>query len=443
MTTTVIDELIITIGLDPTKFNQGQQQSIKTLRQFEREATEAGKKTEDAAQRMVDGFSRVTKEVLGLGAAFLGVSGLKDLVVSTVSGASALNVLAKSYGIATEAANRYANATERSGGSSQAATSAMADIALRIQKFNMNAGGPDTLGEKFLQLIGLTSSGWDEHHPEQFVDAIHRGIKNTPGASDKAAAIAEGTGTGAFLPLLLQENYNKMLADSLTITEKEAKAAREVAAAFIEAQQAVTKMVNDLFLTQENAKSAIAVASAISAATRGDLTPAENVLDDANRQSAGLMATSVNSGFGYIGRQFDKTFGFGGWKRRTQPFGPEFSPESAGPPIPQGFNPFSGANSRWRPRLNSDAAYGLSTRDYIGGQIAGAGQPGAWVAPYLGVGGSQQAAPQGWEKGGGDDNSRKVHIEHLTVQAPAGADAHAFANTFMQAVTYQSESGAR
>jgi hypothetical protein len=76
---TVIDELVLSLSLDPTKFVKGQKESVAALQKMEEQAKKSGGETETAATKMAEGFERVTKEVLGLGAAFLGVPASKTL----------------------------------------------------------------------------------------------------------------------------------------------------------------------------------------------------------------------------------------------------------------------------------------------------------------------------------------------------------------------------
>lgn len=272
--TTVVDELILKFSLDPTQFNQQQQKTITQLRKFESEAKDVGSKTEDATQRMVNGFSLVTKEVLGLGAAFLGVSGLKDLISGTVSAASALQVQSQYFNTASEAANRYANAVKVAGGSSEAALQAFNQVGLRLQR--LQSGADSTFaGQEWLQILGINPMNYDPKHPENLIGDIIRGAQQNP---DRKAAIMEGTGVGAFGPLanLNPGDLAKLLPEMLSLTNEQAKNGRDISASVSRLMVALETRANQIFLNPTATGIMKGGADTVTDLVRGDLSKAQN-----------------------------------------------------------------------------------------------------------------------------------------------------------------------
>jgi hypothetical protein len=75
---TTIDALVITLGLDPTKFNQGQKAALDGFKKTNEEALRVAKDIEASGKKAASFFSSLKKEVIGLLAAFGVGTGLRD-----------------------------------------------------------------------------------------------------------------------------------------------------------------------------------------------------------------------------------------------------------------------------------------------------------------------------------------------------------------------------
>jgi hypothetical protein len=139
----VIDELVISLSLNASNFNAQQQQAINTLKKFEQQATATATNTERGAQKMVDGFSRVTKEVLGVVAAILGVNGLKDLAVNLTTMAAATERMAGAFEIEPETLNKWQEFFKAIGQQDFSTTSSsLGALSKAIQEFRATQQGP-------------------------------------------------------------------------------------------------------------------------------------------------------------------------------------------------------------------------------------------------------------------------------------------------------------
>lgn len=427
--TTVVDELILKFSLDPSQFNRAQQQTVTQLRQFEQQARSAGSGVEDSAQRMTDGFSRVTKEILGLGTAFLGVSGLKDLVVGAVQSGSALHNQAQALNVATEAANRYAVATQRAGGSYEAGLQTFNQIAIKLQQLKSGAVGPEALGEPWLQALGLTANQFDPAHPEQFIDAVVRGAHARP---DRRAAIMEGTGLGALMPLANRDDYQKILSDSLVLTDHLADNAEKARDAFAAALVDVSKIVAALTLSDDSTKGMVRVAMAISAAARGDWGALE------------ALGNDVNVNLGNQAQKGKEELLQWGWDKIRGAFGGGATP--AGSPL---VSSGDGGADMPVPRFRRPNAGSYTSADVdadVERNATGGVGTGKWIAPYLNTPmrhGSAEANGFGNFGSVTQDNSSAINIAHVSITPPPGTDAHAWASTFISSVTAQASSGSR
>jgi hypothetical protein len=77
---TVIDSLLIELGLDATKFDAAQKKSIEQLRKFDEQQQKTSKRTQEDAQKTTQGFNKATQSVADYFLAYAGVSQVKDFV---------------------------------------------------------------------------------------------------------------------------------------------------------------------------------------------------------------------------------------------------------------------------------------------------------------------------------------------------------------------------
>lgn len=405
----IVDELIVNLSLDPRQFNAAQKQSIDQLRKFEQEAKGAAAGVEVSTQKMVGGFDRVTKEVLGLGAALLGVSGIKDLIVNTTQFTSALGINAKALGVTTSYLAQWQSAARLAG--VDAATSA-ASIAALVQSIAALKISGQGIREAFPQLaaLGIDRVGDASDLLKQLNAAFQK--PQDPGViAELAKAIP---GISGLLPLLQlpTAKFNEFLSKSKELTagiEEQAKAARNVASAWDEAQQSIEKMVRQLL--EVNAGPLTDAAKAVTAASKGD--------------TGGL--SDINDRLGASAAQGREQLGSWLWNllsRNPMKIGSGDGPGFIGPP--QFIGPFQPS---FLPTGRSLPPEGQKIGD-------------RFEPPHLSLPGSPYgggATPAGGSVGGSSstDNSRNVTIGNVTVVPPPGADAATFAQRFNAAIEAQ------
>lgn len=407
-----IDSLVVSLSLDPRQFNAAQKQSIDQLRKFEQEAKGAAAGVESSTQKMVGGFDRVTKEILGLGAALLGVNGIKDLIVSTTQATSALGINAKALGVSTQFLSQWQSAARLAG--VDAATSAASIGALVKSIANLQITGQG-IREAFPQLaaLGITNVKDAGDLLKQLNEAFQK-----PQAPGVIAALADAIpGIAGLLPLLQQTpaKLNEYLSKAGGLTggiEQQAKAAREVASAWDEAQQSIEKIAREFIKINE--LPLVSGAHAIVAALHGD-TAGLSKIDEQIGASAAKGREQVGSWI-WDFLSGPKTI-FGG----TVPVrGPDFigPPQFIGPLQPS-----------FLPTGRSLPPEGQKIGDRF--------EPPHLSLPGTPYGGG--ATPAGGSVGGSSstDNSRNVTIGNVTVVPPPGADAATFAQRFNAAIEAQ------
>src|SRR5215472_1028897 len=133
---TVIDSLVVELGLDASKFTQQQKDALEALRRFETQSVRSAKVIEAQTDRLVDAFSALKKQALGLVTVFLGGRGIKDFVdyVSRLDAATGRS--ARTMNISTRELSNWQGVAEQTGGTAAGMT---ASLAAMSQSLNMVA----------------------------------------------------------------------------------------------------------------------------------------------------------------------------------------------------------------------------------------------------------------------------------------------------------------
>ena len=144
---TVIESLIVTLGLDATNFRRGtadatrarntlgdtnRRQDAETSAREKKLAAEQakrGKENEARAKAMADGFRKVRNEALSLFALFTAGVGIKNFIANTVESAVQLGYLSQNLKVSIESLQAYGRAAERAGGTTEGAFAQLRESA--------------------------------------------------------------------------------------------------------------------------------------------------------------------------------------------------------------------------------------------------------------------------------------------------------------------------
>lgn len=177
---TVIDSLIVTLGLDPAQFNKGQKEAASAFIKTQQQAEKSGKLIEDSAKKTANAISSVTREVLSLYAVFLGARGIKEFVQDLTLADAALGRFARNLNESPQTIAAWGNAAERMGGSAEATAGSFERIGKALYDLHRNG---QMLPKEFSQLQALTGRRIDTEH------GVDRFLKDTAGALKAMSAI--------------------------------------------------------------------------------------------------------------------------------------------------------------------------------------------------------------------------------------------------------------
>lgn len=146
MSTTIIDQLIVTLGLDPTKFKQGEKQAAAALVDVQRTT----KKTTDA---MSASFAKVARDFVGL---FVAVGSIKSAIGyfgNLTRATRQLGIDAGNFGTSAAELRDWQNAVVLAGGKAEEVTQTMGGLQKSLFDLKFNGNFDDQL--QYLARLGV------------------------------------------------------------------------------------------------------------------------------------------------------------------------------------------------------------------------------------------------------------------------------------------------
>lgn len=131
---TVVDRLVVELGLDPKAFAKGQKEAAAALARTRKEAEKEGKAIEKAMDDAGAAFDRLARNALKLFALFTAGRGIGQFVRDITSTDAALGRLSTSIGRAPELISAMSKAVERSGGDAQAAAASFKTWSEQVEQ---------------------------------------------------------------------------------------------------------------------------------------------------------------------------------------------------------------------------------------------------------------------------------------------------------------------
>lgn len=137
---TVIDSLIVTLGLDPKGFSAGSKRAKEDMRNMSEEAKKRAAEIKRSGESAAQFFSKLRNEALALAAAFTVGTGLKGFVESTIKGAANLGYMANNLSMSTQNLDAWQRAAQRAGGTAEGITAQLKESATELANVKMGRG---------------------------------------------------------------------------------------------------------------------------------------------------------------------------------------------------------------------------------------------------------------------------------------------------------------
>jgi len=132
---TVIDSLVLELGIDPKNLSTGAQAGIAVLRHFEAESLSSGRRIESETKRVSNVLADLRREAISTLGIFLGGKGIKDFLGSIVSLDASTGRLAKTFGMSAKEVSTWQGIFQQVGGTVESANSTLGAINGELVKF--------------------------------------------------------------------------------------------------------------------------------------------------------------------------------------------------------------------------------------------------------------------------------------------------------------------
>lgn len=251
MAATVIDALLVTLGLDTSQFRKGQQEVSDDLKKQREDAKNTAKEMAEQGKKAASFFSSIKTELLALTGVTVTAGGLISFVKSTTSGLMDLSIQSKALGMSAKELDGWAKSAEAAGSSAEKISAALQGF--QDAKQLAKVGVYDTpVQEAAIRLNSLTHDSFnirDDSAQTTFrkiLDSarkvtdpdIRRQILQLVGIDD---AINQRNQEGQFLPDV------DRLTKSSGITDASTKGAKEFTAAWAELGQNLDTIKNQIY----------------------------------------------------------------------------------------------------------------------------------------------------------------------------------------------------
>ena len=141
----LVDDLLIQLGLDTSKFDKSQKKAIKNLRDMENVQRRGAKEDEKRIRNTTRGYRNLRDAVVDFGTALAGVNGIKSLISNTVGTDTNLWRQSQLLGVHARSLNAWGYVAEKFGGSQEGVTNSLQSMEGSWAKFKLGMGGTDFL----------------------------------------------------------------------------------------------------------------------------------------------------------------------------------------------------------------------------------------------------------------------------------------------------------
>ncbi|EPG8280293.1 transglycosylase SLT domain-containing protein [Klebsiella aerogenes] len=160
MAATVIDALMVTLGLDASNFRKGQKEVSDDLKKQRENAQKTAKEMAEQGKRAASFFGSIKTELLALAGVTVTAGGLMSFVKNTTSGLMDLSIQSKALGLSAKELDGWSKAADAAGSSA-------AKIGASLQGFQSAIQGArvgdynSPIFNGFKQLNALTGQNFD------------------------------------------------------------------------------------------------------------------------------------------------------------------------------------------------------------------------------------------------------------------------------------------
>lgn len=252
MAATVIDALLVTLGLDASNFRKGQKEVSDDLKKQRDDAGQTAKYMEEQGKRASSFFSSIKTELLALAGVTVTAGGLTSFVRNTTTGLMELSVQSKALGLSARELDGWSKSAEAAGSSAEKISASLQGFQGAIQGARVGDYSSSIFGG-LAQLNALTGQNFDVWG--QDADSLARtSLEALRKISDPNLRRQVGLSLGFDDATLQRNQEGKFLPDvdrltrSSGVTDASTNGAKEFTAAWAELGQNLDTIKNQIYV---------------------------------------------------------------------------------------------------------------------------------------------------------------------------------------------------
>lgn len=148
--TTIIDSLVVTLGLDASGFKKGEKSTGDALENLKSKSGKTGKSVQSDASKSAQSFAKFRNEILAIATAFVSVGAVRSFTDRITTSDAAIGRMAKNIGMTTEDLTTWTMAADKAGGTADGMAGSIKGLVERVQQFALTGEG----GESFKYFTG-------------------------------------------------------------------------------------------------------------------------------------------------------------------------------------------------------------------------------------------------------------------------------------------------
>lgn len=225
---TVIESLVVELGLDPTKFNLQQREAFETAKRLEAQQLKAAKNIEHGVGKAADSFAGLRSAAVTTFAAITGARGITEFAVGAVQAGAAVGRLSRNLNIPVGVISQWQSLAKIFGGSAEGMAASFTSMTDAIQGWKIGDVKPIIADYRALGAAGGTLVDINKGVDQTFRDIAKnlQVIHNQDPAMGGYWQRRLGIDPGLYDAMISkQHDFNQLLREMNTLTQEQAESA--------------------------------------------------------------------------------------------------------------------------------------------------------------------------------------------------------------------------
>lgn len=222
---TVIDALVVTLGLDPKAYQKGRKDVAAGMKDLRESSSKTAKEMEEQGKRAAAFFSSVRTELLALLATFGAATGIKDFIASNTLSQASLGRQSQNLGIATQRLQAYQTVARGVGESAGAVGEAFQNIAHGVAQAQI--GHTEFFQNAWRYGVAINGGMSYEQILEKIGERMRQLNAEGPRGTALARDMAQSLGVGGLSQALLLPGFDKEIAQAAALSRVTGKSAEQ------------------------------------------------------------------------------------------------------------------------------------------------------------------------------------------------------------------------